>query len=332
MLVWPVLVQVYRRVPEVTTLGSGWLVAVSVMSFLHFLAAWMLYRVVLRTPGWFDIATSQLASNAASHVAPAGSAVGAGLQMRMLTIAGYPASQAATALGVTTALGTVAGYIILPLIVLLASVLGSAVEPRLIGAMWSGAAVLTVLLIVMVIFVVRDAPWRWIARVVTSVQHRLRRPGDANELGDRLIEERDLMRGALRERAGFVVLLVLAQPLADYVVLYLAMRAVGADVNPAAVLAAFIVSNLAGLIPLTPGGLGFVEAGLAGVLIVAGAARPQAHLAVVTYRLAATWVPCIAGAIALAMFHQRHRHRPAAVDTRSTPASPATDSSDARRS
>jgi hypothetical protein len=192
-----VLVEVYRRVPEVTTLGPGWLVAVSVMSFLHFLAAWALYRVVLRTSGWFDIATSQLASNAASHVAPAGSAVGAGMQMRMLTVAGFPASQAATALGVTTALGTVAGYIILPLVVLLASVLGSAVEPRLLGAMWSGAAVLTVLLIVMITFVMRDAPWRWVARVVTSVQHRLRRPGDANELGDRLLSERDLMRGAL---------------------------------------------------------------------------------------------------------------------------------------
>jgi uncharacterized protein (TIRG00374 family) len=171
--------------------------------------------------------------------------------------------------------------------------------------------VLTVLLIVMITVVMRDAPWRWVARVVSSVLHRLRRPGDANDLGDRLIEERDLMRGALRDRASFVMLLVLAQPLADYVVLYLAMRAVGADVNPAAALAAFIVSNLAGLIPLTPGGLGFVEAGLSGVLIVAGAARPEAHLAVVTYRLAATWVPCIAGAIALAMFHHRHRQRAA---------------------
>jgi uncharacterized protein (TIRG00374 family) len=313
VLMWPILVKVYRRVPDVVTLGPGWLTAIGIMIVLHFVTAWALYRVVLRTKSWFDIATAQLTSNAASHVAPAGSAVGAGIQLRMLTLAGVPASRAATALGATTVLGTIAGYILLPLIVLVASVLGSSIQPRLIGAMWSGAAVLAVLLIVVVAFVVRDAPWRWSARVATAVQRRLGRPGDADELGRRLIDERDQMREALRERAPLVVFLVIAQPLADYGALYLALLAVGAHVNPAAALAAFIVSNVAGLVPLTPGGLGFVEAGLTGVLTIAGAGVAQAHLAVVTYRLAATWVPCIAGAIALALFHHRHRTRPLAA-------------------
>ena len=88
------------------------------------------------------------------------------------------------------------------------------------------------------------------------------------------------------------------------------MRAAGAHVNPAAALAAFIVSNIAGMIPLTPGGLGFVEAGLSGVLTVAGATTMQADLTVATYRLAATWLPCLAAGVALAWFHRRHRERP----------------------
>jgi uncharacterized protein (TIRG00374 family) len=232
------------------------------------------------------------------------------MQLRMLTVAGYPATRAAAALGATTVLGTVAGYVVLPLVVLIASVLGSAVAPRLIGAMWAGAAILTVILGLIFIFVTRDSPWRWLARAVTRARRRLKLGGDADELGARLIHERDLMRSALRDRSWLVVLLVVAQPLADYAALYFALLAVGAHVNPAAALAAFIVSNVAGLVPLTPGGLGFVEAGLAGVLILAGAPRPEARLAVVTYRLAATWVPCIAGAIALALFHHRHHKRP----------------------
>jgi uncharacterized protein (TIRG00374 family) len=203
-------------------------------------------------------------------------------------------------------LGTMAGYIVLPLVVLLATVFGSGVRPRLAGAMWSGAAVLTALLIVAIAGFARDAPWRWIARVVTSVQRRLRRSGDAAALGDQLIRERDLVRRALRQRAGLVVLLALAQPMADFAALYLALLATGARVNPAAALAAFIVSNVAGLVPLTPGGFGFVEAGLVGVLTFAGAATPAAQLAVVTYRLAATWLPCLAGVIALIWFHHRH--------------------------
>jgi hypothetical protein len=61
------------------------------------------------------------------------------------------------------------------------------------------------------------------------------------------------------------------------------------------------------LIPITPGGLGFVEAGMAGVLTVAGATNAQALLAVAAYRLAATWLPCLAGAVAFFWFKWRHR-------------------------
>jgi uncharacterized protein (TIRG00374 family) len=303
----PILGRIYRRAPDVFSLGPGWLVAIGAFIVVHFVTAWALYRVVLRTSGWFDIGTSQLASNAASHVLPAGTALGAGMQLRMLTIAGFPASRAATALGATTVMGTVVGYVALPLVVLVGGALGGTVQPRLLGAMWVGAGVLTVLLIGALLLVFRDGPWRRIARVVTAVRRKLRRPGDADELATRLLSERDLMRDALRERVGLVLFLVLAQPLADFAALYLALRAIGAHVSFAAVLAAFIVSNVAGLVPFTPGGLGFVEAGLAGVLVVAGASRPDARLAVVTYRLAATWIPSIAGAIALGLFHRRHR-------------------------
>jgi uncharacterized protein (TIRG00374 family) len=308
-LVSPILVRIYRRAPDVFNLGPGWLLAIGVCIVVHFVTAWALYRIVLRTKGWFDIGTSQLASNAASHVLPAGTALGAGMQLRMLTIAGFPASRAATALGATTVMGTVVGYVALPIVVLVGGALGSTVQPRLLGAMWVGAALLTLLLLGALVLVVRDGPWRRIARAVTAVRRRLHRPGDADDLATRLLSERDLMRDAIRERAALVLFLVLAQPLADFAALYLALRAIGAHVSPAAVLAAFIVSNVAGLVPFTPGGLGFVEAGLAGVLVVAGATRPDARLAVVTYRLAATWIPSVAGAVALGLFHRRHRGR-----------------------
>lgn len=305
-LLSPVLLDVYRRIPEVVTLGPGWLAAIGVAITLHFVVAWSIYRVVLRSSGWFDIATSQLASNAASHVAPAGSAVGAGMQLRMLTIAGYPASQAATALGATTIFGTVTGYVVLPIGVLVAGAFGNAVDPRLMGAMWVGAAVLTAALVSVLVLAGRDGPWQRVARAAAAMLHRLGRPADAAEMAERFIAERDLMRGALRERAALVVFLVFAQPLTDFMALYFALVATGARVNPAAILAAFIVSNIAGLVPFTPGGLGFVEAGLAGVLSVAGAGTGEANLAVATYRLAAAWLPAIGGAIALAAFHRRH--------------------------
>jgi uncharacterized protein (TIRG00374 family) len=306
LLMRPVLVEVYRRIPAVVHLGPGWLVAIGVMVTLHFVTAWELYRVVLRTKSWFDVVTSHLASNAASHVTPAGSAVGAGMQLRMLVTAGYPASRAATVLGATTLLSTVAGYIVLPLVVLVGTMLGTTVHPRVVVVLWYGSAALGALLVAVVAFAVRDAPWRWAARVATTVQRRLGRAGDHEELARRMIEERDLMRAALQRRVGLVGLLVLAQPLADFAALYLALRAAGVHVRPTVALAAFIASNVAGMIPLTPGGLGFVEAGLTGVFSLAGAPTANTALAVATYRLAATWLPSIAGAVALVLFQQRH--------------------------
>jgi hypothetical protein len=304
-LVSPVLARVYRRLPDVLSIAPGWMIAIAFMIAVHFVTAWALYRVVLRTSGWFDVGASQLASNAASHVAPAGSAVGAGLQLRMLALAGFPPSQAATALGATTMLGTVVGYIVLPLVVLVATAFGNSIDSRLVAAMWFAAALLAALLVAIILVSVREEPWRWVASGVNSVRRRFRRP-PSTDLAERLINERDLIRAALREHARLVAVLVLAQPLADYGALYLALRGSGAHVTPAAALAAFIVSNIAGLIPFTPGGLGFVEAGLTAVLTVAGATRSAARLAVVTYRLAATWIPTLAGAVALLAFHRRH--------------------------
>ena len=64
------------------------------------------------------------------------------------------------------------------------------------------------------------------------------------------------------------------------------------------------------LIPITPGGLGFVEAGLTGVLTLAGIPASEAVLATLLYRLAAYWIPMIAGPFAYVVFRiSRHRRK-----------------------
>jgi uncharacterized protein (TIRG00374 family) len=314
VLVSPVLVKVYSHIGRTFTLGPVALTAIGTLIVAHFMSVWALYRVVLRTSNRFDVATSQLAANATSHVAPAGSALGAGLQLRMLTIAGFPGSRAATALGATAVLGTVASYIVLPLGVLLATAAGGHVPASLMGAMWSATSVLGAVLLVAVFVATSDRPWRWAAATVAWIQHRFGRVADGDELGRRLLHERDLIRDVLRRRLGYVIALALLQPLTDYAALLVAVRASGAPVNAAATMAAFVVSNVAGLVPVTPGGLGFVEAGLAHVLTLAGASRGQAHTAIATYRLAATWLPCLAGVVALGLFHHRHRTQRATVN------------------
>ncbi|MEY2454122.1 MAG: putative heme transporter [Acidimicrobiaceae bacterium] len=306
-IMWPALSSVYGEVGTIIEISRWWIVAIAMVVTLQMLANWQLYRIVLRTSKWFDVAAPQLASNAASHLLPGGNAIGAGIQVRMLTTAGFPITRIVPALGAASVLGTVAGFVILPLVVLVASAAGSSIDSNLIAAMWIGAALLLAALFAVVAAAASDRPWHWVARAISWVQVRLRRPSNAAELERRLLRERDQTREELRERALLVGLIALARPSCDFLALLFSLRAVGAHVNPAAVLAAFIVSNIAGMIPLTPGGLGFVEASLGGVLTLADTSAVHANLAVATYRVGETWLPCLAGAIALVWFQRRHR-------------------------
>lgn len=305
----PVLIGVYSELGDTLSLSPWWLLAVVGAVTVQMTASIELQRIVLRTAKRLDVGAPFLAGNAVSHLAPGGNAVGAGVQLRMLTIAGFSATQAVTALGAIAMINVVSGLVVLPMIVLVASAAGSSIDPSLVAAMWTGAAVLVVVLATILTIARHDGPWRLIARAAARVQRSFGRNAEADVLARHLVSERDLVRATLRGRAARVLMIDLCRALGDFGALYCALRAVGAPVNPAAALAAFIVSNLAGMIPLTPGGLGFVEAGLAGVLIVAGASTTDANLTVATYRLAATWLPCLGGAVALVWFQRRHRER-----------------------
>src|SRR6266540_1021979 len=77
--------------------------------------------------------------------------------------------------------------------------------------------------------------------------------------------------------------------------------------RPSLVLLAYVVSQVLGIIPITPGGLGFVEAGLATTLGLAGVSGARAVLATLAYRMVSYWLPIIAGSVAYPVF--RHRYR-----------------------
>ena len=71
-------------------------------------------------------------------------------------------------------------------------------------------------------------------------------------------------------------------------------------------LLAYAAAGLLALIPLTPGGLGFVEAGLVGTLTLAGVTAQDALVATLTYRLVSYWLPIPAGGVAYFVFRRRY--------------------------
>ena len=72
------------------------------------------------------------------------------------------------------------------------------------------------------------------------------------------------------------------------------------------------------LIPFTPGGLGFVEAGLTGLLTLAGVSAHDAVVATLAYRLLTFWLPLPLGGIAYLL----NRHRYGTPDVSASATSP----------
>jgi uncharacterized protein (TIRG00374 family) len=85
-----------------------------------------------------------------------------------------------------------------------------------------------------------------------------------------------------------------------------ALAAVGADPKPALVVLAYVGAMVLASIPITPGGLGFVEAGLTATLTVAGIPASASATATLAYRLISDWLPLAAGVPAYLLYVVRY--------------------------
>ena len=156
-----------------------------------------------------------------------------------------------------------------------------------------------------------DWPLATLGRAAQGLWNRVtrgRRP--VTGLDTRLLAERDTIRAVLGENWRQAVVLTAGRLGFDYGCLLAALRATGASPQPSLVLLAYAAAGIVALFPLTPGGLGIVEASLSGLLILAGVRAGYAVLAVLAYRIASYWLPLLAGPPAYLLF--RHRYgRPA---------------------
>ena len=83
----------------------------------------------------------------------------------------------------------------------------------------------------------------------------------------------------------------------DNAVLWATFQAFGADVPLTVVLMGYLIGQLGGLLPI-PGGVGGIDGGLIGTLIVYGAPAAATAAAVLAYRVILFWLPLVGGGIA----------------------------------
>ena len=93
--------------------------------------------------------------------------------------------------------------------------------------------------------------------------------------------------------------------LLDFMTLQVALAAIGSHPQPSLVLLAFCGAKALANIPVTPGGLGFVEAGMTALLALAGVSPGDAVLATFAYRLFSYWLPLPFGLLGMALAPRR---------------------------
>ena len=96
----------------------------------------------------------------------------------------------------------------------------------------------------------------------------------------------------------------------DNAVLWATFHAFGAHVDPAVILLGYLIGQLGGLLPI-PGGVGGIDGGLIGTLVVFGAPAAATAAAVLAYRVILFWLPLIGGAFAFVSLRRhlaRRRH------------------------
>jgi len=305
-LAFPSLVAVFGSWPKLASLEPWWFGAAVLAEVAHFACTIWLQRIALQTKAWFSVATSQLTGNAISSVVPGGAAFGAATQFRMLTAAGNDTTTAVGGLTAFSLLG-IAALLALPVFLLPAILLGIPTDRSLQHAALLGVIAFVLFAAFGAVVLFMDAPIRWAGRAVQNVRNRIKRKAaPMTDLEDRLVFERNRIRDVLGEKWRAALLLSSGRVAFDYMALLFCIRATGAKPQPALVLLAYAVQGLLRLVPVTPGGLGIVEAGLSGMLILAGVPGGEAVLATLAYRIISYWLPIFVGPFAYLAFRLRY--------------------------
>ena len=301
----PAVLEVFGAFDELDEFEPLWWTAVIGTQIAGLACFFAVQKVALPSASWFAVATSNLVGGALSRVIPGGAATAAAVQFQMLSQAGVNRARIATGVAAASLL-LVAALAALPIITLPFVATGLEVPETLAQAALLGGVVFVLLFAVGAVLLGSDRAIEIVARVLGAVLRRLRRDTRAEGLTERLTAQRDLVRGALGRRWPEALAGAVGRWIFDFLTLLAALEAAGARPNLALALLAYCAAQLLAQIPLTPGGLGVVEAGMTATLALAGVSGGAAAAAVLAYRLGSYWLQLPLGLGGWILYRRRY--------------------------
>ena len=264
--------------------------ALEVLSALSYVPAFR--SVFCRRMGWGTSYKIAMAEQGANSLLPVGGAGGLALGAWALRRAGMPAAEIARK--------TVAFFLLtsVPNVGTVA-LLGAGLATGVLPGHASLALSLVPAAVAIGAIVATLALGRFTRRIEAQVREgaggsRLRRLAPALRAIADGVEEAVRL---LRQHDPMMLFGVVGYMLFDVLVLWASFRALGSAPELTIVAMAYLLGQLGNLIPL-PGGIGGVELGLVGTLVLYGEPAVTATAAVLLYRVIELWVPALLGTVA----------------------------------
>jgi uncharacterized protein (TIRG00374 family) len=295
-LSWPwIIVLLLAVLLNTATYAPPWVAALPGLSYLH------ATRVTL-------------ASTAMTMVAPGGAAVGMATSYAMLRAWGFRGRAVGLAVVVTSVWNqlVILGIPILAVAGLIAE--GGRNRTLELVAM-IGLAVFVLIVVGFAVALSSASLARrvgdWLARLASWFK-ALAGKAPVKWRGESFVHFREEAIDLIRRRWIYLTVGTLAGHLTVFVVLVVAVRAVGtprSEITIVEAFAAWAIARVLGSIPITPGGVGFVELGLSGVLVAFGASNDEAVAATLIYRFLTIFPTLVLGLVAAATWKLGRRAR-----------------------
>ncbi len=244
------------------------------------LSHWRLFRI-------------QMSTRALSSIVPGGSAASSALGYRLMTLSGVGGADAGFALA-TVGLGSA---VVLNMILwcgLIVSIPIRGVNPIYGSAALAGVIVMG--LAATLVFGLMEGQGRS-ERVIRWIARHLRFDDDKAAIVLHRVAERLEQLISDRQLLGRVATWAALNWLFDAAALWIFLRAFSISMSIDALIIAFGIANVLAAIPITPGGLGYVDTSYIGMLVGFGASARRATLGVASYRFAQFFFPILLGGL-----------------------------------
>jgi uncharacterized membrane protein YbhN (UPF0104 family) len=156
-------------------------------------------------------------------------------------------------------------------------------------------------------------------RLARAAEARVRRQGEGSRwfrLAPALLAMSDGVEEALhqlRELDPLLLVGLVGFLVFDQLAFWASFRAVGASPDVAVIWLAYLIGQLGNWLPV-PGGIGGVELGLVGALVVFGLPAVTATAAVLLYRVIELWIPAVMGIAAFAQLRRLLKRETEAIN------------------